>query len=217
MTTTHINRFPNISNASHAQFLVLKCWWWFVNVKLKREPRQAEPSVRTDSNQNRLLILQLLGLLFFQIICKLWNTCSPSNNHTPRHCLSYIGGQHENEKLTFDKFNIVSSCRPVVPRGSNLSFRLRALIMYERGGGGKKGHSHLWQTRIPAGRWVTLGRSRRRQSSPAPRRPWEARRTTTPPRCSRAWSHAEPDGRGHISAKRRQEESPRHLSQWEET
>lgn len=107
--------------------------------------------------------------------------------------------------------------RPVVPRGSNLSFRLRALIMYERGGKKKKGHSHLWQTRIPAGRWVTLGRSRRRQSSPAPRRPWEARRTTTPPRCSRAWSHAEPDGRGHISAKRRQEESPRHLSQWGET
>lgn len=84
-------------------------------------------------------------------------------------------------------------------------------------GGKKKGHSHLWQTRIPAGRWVTLGRSRRRQSSPAPRRPWEARRTTTPPRCSRAWSHAEPDGRGHISAKRRQEESPRHLSHRGET
>lgn len=106
------------------------------------------------------------------------------------------------------KFNIVSAWHPVVPRGSNLSFCLIALIMYEW----KKGHTHLWQTRSPVGLWVTLGRSRRQQSSPVPRHPWEPRRTTTSRRCSRVWSHAGLDGRGHISVRKRWGKSPRHQS-----
>lgn len=62
-----------------------------------------------------------------------------------------------------------------------------------------KGHTYLWQTRSPAGRWATPGRSRRQRSFPAPRRPWEPTRTTTWPRCSTARSRAQPDGRGRIS------------------
>lgn len=132
--------------------------------------------------------------------------CSPGNYCILTLCLSGIRG-HMKGKLVH-KFNIVSAWHPVVPRGSNLSFCLIALIMYEW----KKGHTHLWQTHSPAGLWVTLGQSRRQQSSPAPRHPWESRRTTTSRRCSRVWSHAELDRRGHISVRKRWGKSPRHQS-----